>query len=187
MKGRVAGGGVAWIVLFVLSLGGGFLGGRLASGGKKEIRGRSFVMVDSAGKVRASIRMAHEEPGLFLYDRRGEERASLRLDGSGSALNLETEDRRNGIRLSMMGNGRGAFYMIGAGSVSMGMGPGEAESTALLVEDGEGGVWISEGSMRLDGERARLEVRDAGGGPRFIAPLSEATEQEKAEIFGRGK
>jgi len=65
------------------------------------VRAKRFELVDSEGKVCATLALREDEmPGLSLYDREGQERATFAID-TGGALHLAMRTKTGGVLCSL--------------------------------------------------------------------------------------
>ena len=68
---------------------------------KSEVLTEKLVLLDAAGKTRATLRMSSGVPSLILYDTNGEVRAILRVDDEGPALHLLDSKTKAGLELKV--------------------------------------------------------------------------------------
>jgi hypothetical protein len=68
---------------------------------KSEVVTEKLVLVDAAGKTRATLRMSEGVPGLILYDTNGSVRAILRVSEEGPSLHLLDSKTKGGLELKV--------------------------------------------------------------------------------------
>jgi hypothetical protein len=140
--------------------------------GAKTCRAEKFEMVDSAGAVRAALRMAENGTGptLRLYDQKGRICADLSL-GEGPMLELKDHNGRErvevredggGPRLMLFDQKRGGSVMLSADCVGQ----------ALNLTDQNGK--LRAGLMVLADGRPSLELADQNGETRVMVVLDPA-------------
>jgi len=133
----------------------------------RTIEAEKFVLVDSAGKIRAELSMMLDRPSLVMLDEEGKARADLSVEPDGPRLALSNEAGKLQTELTAYKGLNGLLTYNHAGTASTLLGQGEA-GPALEIFDADGKPHFRFWSTN---QAPQMSFRDAGGKERAVMYL----------------